>query len=153
MKYIESPEIYKNFDSKKSIFLAGGITNCPDWQLEMVERLKNHDIILLNPRRKKFPINVPTASKEQIQWEFEHMRRADTILFWFPKESICPIALYELGAWCMTDKLLWIGVHPNYERKVDIEEQTKLARPEIIIAYDLKDLADQVKMYLKDNPM
>jgi hypothetical protein len=48
---------------------------------------------------KNFSMNDPTASKDQIQWEFEHLRKADTILFWFPKESICPIALYELGAW------------------------------------------------------
>ena len=71
------------------------------------------------------------------------------ILFWFPKESICPIALYELGAWCMTDKPLLIGVERQYERKIDIEEQTALIRPGIKIVYSLNDLAGQVMDYLE----
>jgi len=93
---------------------------------------------------KDFPINDPSASTEQIEWEFDHLRKAEAILFWFPQESVCPIALYELGAWCMTEKQLFIGVHPEYERKIDIEEQTRLVRPEIQLVYSLRDLADQV---------
>jgi len=93
MQYIESPENYSNKPDRMAIFLAGGITNCPDWQSEIVDSLQNFDITLLNPRRKKFPINDPGASKEQISWEYNHLRKADTILFWFPKESICPIAI------------------------------------------------------------
>ena len=73
MKYIEAPEVYKKLDDKLSIFIAGGITNCPDWQSEIVELLNNADVVLLNPRRKNFPINEPRASKEQIQWEFENL--------------------------------------------------------------------------------
>ncbi len=53
MKYIESPDYYSKTD-KMAIFLAGGITDCTDWQLEMVNLLKDLDIILLNPRRKNF---------------------------------------------------------------------------------------------------
>jgi len=69
MQYIESPENYSNKPDRMAIFLAGGITNCPDWQSEIVDSLQNFDITLLNPRRKKFPINDPGASKEQISWE------------------------------------------------------------------------------------
>jgi len=144
MLCIEAPEVYTVQDNFKSIFLAGGITNCPDWQSEMVSMLGKCDVALLNPRRKNFPMDDPNAAKGQIKWEYEHLRKADSILFWFPKESICPIALYELGAWSMTDTPLFIGVHPEYERRVDIEEQTKLVRPSQIIANSLMSLSESV---------
>ena len=144
MVYVEIPEVYTKQADLKAIFLAGGITDCPDWQSEIVNILKKYDVVLLNPRRKHFPIDDPSASKEQIKWEFEHLRKADAILFWFPKESICPIALYELGAWSMTDMPLYIGVHPEYERRIDIEEQTRLVRPRLIIEYSLTTLAEKV---------
>ena len=149
MEYIESPENYVKTSDRKALFLAGGITNCPDWQSEIVNLLKNSDTAIFNPRRKNFPIDNPDASKEQIKWEFEHLRKANLILFWFPKESICPIALYELGAWCMTDTPLFIGVEKQYERRIDIEEQTALVRPGIKIVYSLNDLASQVMDYLQ----
>lgn len=143
MLYIESPEVYRG--QRKSLFLAGGITGCPDWQEQMKERLKDVDVVLLNPRRKNFPINDPTAAKAQIKWEHEHLRKASAILIWFPWETLCPIVLYELGAWSMTRKRLFVGVHPDYERKRDVKIQTRLARPDVEIVYNLGSLADQVK--------
>jgi hypothetical protein len=149
MQYIESLQNYVKTPKRKALFLAGGITKCPDWQSEIARLLKNSDIAILNPRRKNFPIDNPKASKEQIKWEFEHLRKADMILFWFPKESICPIALYELGAWCMTEIPLFIGVEKRYERRTDIDEQTALVRPGIKIVYSLNDLAGQIMDYLQ----
>jgi hypothetical protein len=144
-KYIEAPEY---FDSKsQAIFCAGGITGCPDWQSQMVELLKPSSWTILNPRRANFPIHDPNASKQQIEWEFKHLRFATAILFWFPSESICPIVLYELGAWSMTDKPLFVGVHPNYPRKQDVEIQTALVRPDINIVYSLEELARQVLQF------
>lgn len=142
MKYIESPEIYKG--KKKSLFLAGGITNCPDWQELMRKALIDTDIVLLNPRRYNFPIGDPNAAEAQIKWEFAHLRKASMILFWFPKETLCPIVLYELGSWSITDKKLFVGVHPEYKRRQDVEIQTRLIRPEIKIVYDLGSLSEQV---------
>ena len=147
MKHIESPEKYSG-DIQKTLFLAGGITDCPDWQSEMLSLLKDTDITILNPRRKNFPINDPDAAPEQIKWEYDHLRKAKSISFWFPKESICPIALYELGAWSMTAKPLFIGLHPDYKRKLDIEHQTSLIRPEIKIVYSLAELASQILAFM-----
>lgn len=144
MLYIEAPEVYKEQDNLKTIFLAGGITNCPDWQSELVNMLRKCDVVLFNPRRKHFPIDDQKAANGQIKWEYEHLRKADSILFWFPKESICPIALYELGAWSMTDIPLFIGAHPEYVRRVDIEVQTKLVRPSLKIVDSLILLSEIV---------
>ena len=147
MNHIKSPSEYRK--KERSIFLAGGITNCPDWQEELKDLLAAEDIIILNPRRDNFPIHDPNAAQEQITWEYKNLRNADGILFWFPKETLCPIVLYELGAHSITDKPLFVGVHTDYTRKQDVEIQTKLARPEIKIVYDLKSLSAQVKEWIR----
>jgi hypothetical protein len=142
MNYIEAPEIYKGKD--RSLFLAGGISNCGNWQNELVAMLSNENITILNPRRKKFPTDNPDIDVEQITWEYNHLRKADAVSFWFPDETVCPITLYELGAWSMEKKPLFIGVNPNYVRRRDVEIQTKLVRPEIEIVYSLDKLAEQL---------
>lgn len=151
MKYIESPaslsEVYTG--GLRSIFLAGGITSCPDWQQEMRGLLSDTNLVLLNPRRVDFPIHDPSAALEQIAWEHEHLRLADAILFWFPHETLCPIVLYELGAWSMADKTIFVGVHPDYARRQDVEIQTGLTKPWIKIVYSLQDLANQIKFWSK----
>lgn len=143
MNYLESPENLERTLGYKSVFLAGGITNCPDWQQEMVKLLSDTDLILLNPRRQDFPIHDPLAANAQIKWEHRHLRIADAILFWFPCETLCPIVLYELGAWSVSDKPIFVGVHPEYKRKQDVEIQTGLVRPEVKIVYSLEELAKQ----------
>jgi hypothetical protein len=137
-KVITSLETINTYEPK--LFLAGGIANCPDWQQEVIGYLEKSHWILLNPRRKDFPIGDPNASLEQISWEHHHLRMADAILFWFPCETICPIVLYELGAWSMTKKPLFVGVHPDYVRRQDVEIQTRLVRPDVEIVYSLEDL-------------
>ncbi|MDJ0596292.1 MAG: nucleoside 2-deoxyribosyltransferase domain-containing protein [Pleurocapsa sp. MO_226.B13] len=146
MKYIEAPDEFLRQET--SLFLAGGITGCPNWQQEVANTLKDEPIILLNPRRKSFSIEDSRASLEQIEWEYRHLRKASVISFWFPHETICPIVLYELGAWSMTDKPIFVGVHPNYQRKLDIEIQTSLVRPEVEIVYSLQDLVEQIVKWL-----
>lgn len=147
MEYIEAPTVYKG--NKRSLFLAGGITNCPDWQSELTDLLKDKNITLLNPRRANFPIHDPNAAEEQIAWEYKHLRKADAISFWFPKETICPIVLYELGAWSMTEKPIFVGVHPDYPRRQDVEIQTGLVKPELKIVYTLTDLSAQIKEWIE----
>jgi len=146
MKYIEAPNTIREEKAPqaKTLFLAGGITGCPDWQQVIVSMLQNVDLILFNPRRKDFPIHDPNAAFDQIKWEHEHLRIADEILFWFPYETLCPIVLYELGAWTMTDKRIYVGVHPQYQRRQDVEIQTSLCRPDINIVYTLESLANLV---------
>lgn len=94
--------------------------------------------------RANFPIGDPDAAREQIEWEHTHLRRADAIVFWFCAAQIQPIALYELGAWSMTDKPMAIGVEPGYEREQDVRIQTELARPDVEIVDSLRALAKAV---------
>lgn len=145
MIYIESPKEYVKNGGEFSLFLAGGITGCPDWQSDMKGRLSGIDgLVLLNPRRKDFPIGDPGAALAQITWEFEHLRKATAISFWFPKETLCPIVLYELGAWSMVKKPIFVGVDPEYKRRQDVKIQTKLIRPRVEIFYSLYALSEYI---------
>jgi hypothetical protein len=147
MRYIEALENLESNKAGLSVFLAGGITSCPDWQQELVQLLQDTDLTCLNPRRANFPMADPTAASQQITWEHQHLRLADAISFWFCAEALQPITLYELGAWSMTNKPLFVGIHPDYPRRQDVEIQTNLARPDIKIVDNLSDLAGQIKLY------
>ena len=127
-----------------SVFLAGGITNCPDWQSEVVDSLKNTDITIFNPRRKNFPIHDPNASFEQIKWEFQKLREADILSFWFSRGSLNPIVLFEYGSALEREKSVIVGVDPDYERKRDVEIQTSLIRPRLEIVTSIQDLTDEI---------
>ena len=153
MIYIEAPKWDFDLDDNKiNVFLAGGITDCPDWQKTVVNQLKDLDITVFNPRRANFPIDDPSASFKQIKWEYNMLRRANIIFFWFCPETMCPIVLYELGAHSMTDKTIVVGVDKNYERKQDVEIQTHLVRPDIKIFYSLNDTVNRLKQHLTDQP-
>lgn len=118
MHYIEAPQSYHG--NEPSIFLAGGITDCPDWQKDVVDLLQDVPLVILNPRRAHFFSDDATA-REQITWEHTFLRKATAISFWFPEETLCPITLYELGAWSMTSKKLFLGAHPHYQRRQDLQ--------------------------------
>jgi len=148
MKYIEAPQRYQG--NKISLFLAGGITGCPDWQKDMVMRLQDVSLVLLNPRQVNFPIHDPSAAKKQITWEHTHLQEATAIAFWFPCETLCPIVLYELGAWSMTQKRLFVGVHPECKRIQDVYIQTSLARPDVHIVTSIEELAQQITRWLDE---
>ena len=143
MKYIECPEIYSKERNEKSLFIAGGITGCENWQNDFVTSLKNENLVILNPRRKNF-INDEENSIAQIKWEYGHLKKASAVSFWFTSETLCPITLYELGKAQAMKKLVFLGVHPDYKRKFDLEVQTSLIRPESKIVYSLNDLLKQV---------
>ena len=141
---IEAPnEIYsvENMHSRK-LFLAGGITNCPDWQSVVIEGLKDmRGVTIYNPRRKNFPMNDPKAAEAQIAWEFNQLANADVILFWFSKGSLNPIVLYELGMWGNSSNIpMVVGCDKGYERTQDVIIQTQLARPDVEIFDDLDDV-------------
>lgn len=123
MSYYEAP----NF-APRSLFLAGGITGCPDWQSEAVEKLRSYNVEFYNPRRKDFPIDNPDESEKQIYWERHHLEKADAILFWFPKETLCPITLFELGFWLgRKSKPIFVGYHKEYRRRMDVIIQCRLS--------------------------
>jgi len=117
------------------IFLAGGISNCPNWQVDIINHLikdhrfdkyKKQKITLYNPRCKEIPEEDP-----QTTWEYEKLKESDIIIFWFSTGSLNPITLFEYGSYIKSDKTLVIGCHPTYIRRNAVIIQTRLARPDL----------------------
>lgn len=140
--YVEAPEYGKNLCFVKSIFLAGGVTGCPDWQSELIKKIQHKDLVVYNPRRKTFDIKDKSASNVQIKWERDHLSKSDVIVFWFCKETIQPITLFELGKYAFSwEHEIIVGVELGYPREVDVVTQLTLEMPEIIIYRTLDELA------------
>ena len=143
---------------RPAIFLAGGITGTPDWQKILIEKLKDQPATILNPRRKEFDITKTEETQKQIEWEFVGLWMSNIIPFWFPKETLCPIALYELGAHLVRVRMarppavmpkICIGIEPGYKREMDIRFQRDLIAPEIPIFVSLDEMATWVDQQVK----
>lgn len=133
---ITAPDSY-DF-SARSCFLAGGIIGCPDWRKQLIDLLSHTDIVFLNPRRN------PDNEEQQVFWEWYHSRNATAIAFWFCKETMQPVSLFELGRWSSKHKPIFVGIDPDYEMKKNLELQLKFERPDLKIVYSLDDLAQQI---------
>jgi len=133
---------------RRTLFLGGGITGCGNWQEWMAERLAGSGIVAINPRRRDFDVADPAMGRFQIEWEHHHLRLARARLFWFPPETLCPITLFELGKYCERADPLFVGAHPDYERRFDVETQLKLARPgDHTVHSSLDELAAAVRSW------
>lgn len=128
-QYIEA--ISNETPTYPTVFLAGGIQKCPEWQIEIVKLLSDELITILNPRRKNFPIHDPNAAKEQIEWEFHRLNNSDIFSMWFSNaDSDQPICMYELGRHLVLHRdhpeTIVIGVEPGYRRAQDVVIQSGL---------------------------
>lgn len=144
MRVITAPEEYKRREDDIIVFLAGGITNCRDWQNIVIEKLKTtceyfnndaDDLVIMNPRRENFPIDDPKASYEQIYWEYNRLNDADIFSMYFCSgDSDQPICMYELGRnvyrlqmYDNYDDRIIIMVERGYKREQDVKIQVGLA--------------------------
>jgi hypothetical protein len=142
------PPTWQQTPVRNTLFLAGGITGCPDWQKEMINLLKDvQPLTIFNPRRDDFDVTNPNMSKEQIEWEFCHLRKSAAISFWFPGETLCPITLLELGKYLENfSTKLFIGCDPGYAREFDVREQTRLSRGrDVTVVSSIEELASQIR--------
>ena len=120
-----------------SVFLGGGITNCKEWQKEVIRELEFEDISLFNPRQEHFNVSDKNASYKQILWEFERLEKMDIFSMYFCNDnSDQPICMYELGRNIVRmqnrfaddwEKRIVISVENGYRREADVIIQTELA--------------------------
>ena len=151
MKLIKAPNndriIREMFSAQARVFVAGGISNCPDWQEEFTDKFTEYGdhLVMYNPRRNDFDITNPNMSSEQIEWEYGRIDESNHMVFWFPEETLCPITLFELGVASQNCHVLYVGCHPNYARKFDVVKQLSLSRPYVKVVFSLDELAQQLK--------
>jgi len=99
----------------------------------LVEKLKDYNVTIYNPRRNNFDINNPKVSEEQIKWEHKYLHESNILVFYFAQETLCPITLFELGAalerniYTTIKQDIIVYCEPEYSRKFDVELQIKLA--------------------------
>lgn len=127
----------------KSVFLAGGITNCKEWQKDVIEELKDCNISIFNPRQEHFDITDKDASYKQIVWEFERLEKMDIFSMYFCNDnSDQPICMYELGRNIVRmqnrfpndwEKRIVISVEEGYKRAADVLIQTQLCANKLFI--------------------
>lgn len=153
MKVIEAPNKYERKPGDVCIFLAGGITNCPNWQQAVIDGIHDfydddfgseeyNETIIFNPRRENFPINIEGESERQIKWEFDALEKCDIFSMYFcDANSDQPICMYELGRnicrmqerfpldW---NKRIIITSERGYKRFKDVVIQTSLATEDIL---------------------
>ena len=119
-----------------SVFLAGGITGCPDWQKEVIQELESEDISVYNPRQENFDVADKSASYKQIVWEYERLEKMDIFSIYFSgSDSLQPICMYELGRNIVRmqnrfpndwQKRIVISVEDGYKRAQDVIVQVEL---------------------------
>lgn len=156
MSYVQCPAEYDG--QRPTLFLAGGISNCADWQVPLRDLVHSMcpGLVPVNPRRENFDVSKPEMTEEQIKWEFKQLRKAAAIVFWFPRETLCPITLYELGTWSVLHKMhgcdIFVGTDPEYARKEDVKIQLCLATDtDFPVVHSIEELAQQLQGWWKDH--
>ena len=154
MKIFTAPEPVITDPKDIKIFLAGGITNCWEWQKELIEVMQDKfttseldRMVLINPRRENFPIDDPTAATKQIYWEYYNLERCDIFSMFFAKgDSDQPICMYELGRNIVKMQMrfpnTWkerivVTAEEGYKRIKDVRTQMEYAASDIRIRSDL----------------
>lgn len=150
--YYECPDVYEPAPGDPvAVFLAGGITGVGDWQSRAVRLLRRLNVIVLNPRRRCFPIDDPAQTPVQIRWEHRHLHLPGVLtMFWFPPgDSVQPIAMLELGAALDSPaRRIVVGADPGYPRVDDVRWQTRLARPGTTVHATLNDTLAAVRAWI-----
>ena len=93
-----------------TVFLAGTIDNgdSEDWQHTVAEKLagRNPHYLLYNPRQEDWHPELEGEMEYQVNWELEHLEKANHILMVFLPGSSSPITLLELGLHARSGKLI-----------------------------------------------
>lgn len=146
---ITAPEDYVKQPEQVCVFLAGGITNCPNWQNTVINQLQwvDDNLLVCNPRRENFPIGVRSESFKQVEWEYRWLERMDIFSMYFSGgESDQPICMYELGRNLLRiqtrfpfdwEKRIVITCEKGYRRRDDVYIQTGLATGNKVMVHDI----------------
>lgn len=168
MKIIQSPEdiILNEKEDKILIFLAGGITNCSNWQDSLLENLKLilkekeyfQNLIFINPKRESsiLFINEEEIIK-QIKWEYKYLNQCDIFTMFFDdtKLSDQPICFYELGKYVNQfqniyknnfEEHILISYKKGFRRTLDLKIQIDLASNSKIKPIEINEITEYSKI-------
>lgn len=136
-----------------SLFLAGSIDMgaAIDWQKCVEEALKDEPVVIFNPRRDDWDSSWKQDIKndkfrQQVEWELEHLEKADIICFYFDSEGLAPITLMELGLFAMSGKKMCVYCPEGYWRRGNV--QIVCDRYGIVMPTTIDAFIDWIKIYI-----
>lgn len=107
----------------KSIFLAGTIDDGAsiNWQEKVIDKLKELDITLLNPRVEYWNNDIKQSAsdpafKRQVDWEQDGLKFADIIFMYFVGGSRSIISMSELGQYSNSGKIIVVADNDYFKR-------------------------------------
>jgi hypothetical protein len=136
-----------------SVFLAGSIEmgRAIEWQTDFTAALSHLPITVFNPRRdnwdKSWTQDISNPKfKEQVDWEMDHLEKADVIALFFQQGTQSPISLLELGLHASDGKLV-VCCPEGYWRRGNV--QVVCDRFGIPLVETLEELTEMVKQKLE----
>jgi hypothetical protein len=145
---------------KFTIFLGGVIDmdKAPRWNKDVVEALKEFDVLLLDPRRDNWDSTWEQTKEHpefsgQVKWEWKGQEDADLCLYVFAPDAVsapdceAPITLLEYGSFATTKDCL-ICCPEGYYRKGNVDIVAEINGTPVY--EDLQDLLADLKEYLKE---
>jgi hypothetical protein len=149
MWYVQSPNSIDVVSPAMRLFLAGSIESgmAEDWQSSVVDRLRDLDIVVLNPRRATWTQGTslesePEEIRRQINWELDAIERSDLMAFYFAPGTKSPISLLELGLVARQKQAIVCCPH-GFWRKTNVDVVCE--RFEIQQADSLEELVNEIK--------
>lgn len=130
VKVIYAPkyEVARGDGVKCKFFLAGSIEQgkAEEWQQEVIDLLKEKNVIIYNPRRLDWNDKLEQDKDdanfyEQVNWELDHIEKADIVLMYFDPASKSPISLLELGILTAYPNKLLVCCPQGFWRKGNID--------------------------------
>ena len=127
MLYAQSPNSIDVASSAMRLFLAGSIDSgmAEDWQTSTVDRLRDLDVVVFNPRRAAWPAGASLESgteelRRQINRELDAIERSDLMAFYFVPGTKAPISLLEHGL-IAPRKQAVVCRPPGFWRKTNVD--------------------------------
>ena len=143
MLVVTAPHLYIPRHDEITVFLAGGISGCRDWQKETIEHLyrfvgrDDNQVVVYNPRQENFDVSDPSAASDQITWEYQYLDKVDIFSMYFVGgNQVQPICMYELGRYTNPYDQQVISVETDYIRKNDVIIQVALATRGLTTVHD-----------------
>ena len=130
-KVVYAPMKSAREDSTKvDIFMAGSIEmgRAHDWQTMLGYVLSREEAVgrIFNPRRMDWDSNWKQSAdnpeySQQVNWELNHIEKADIIFFNFVPGTMSPITLAELGYVLGLSKLMVVCCPDEFWRKGNVD--------------------------------
>jgi Nucleoside 2-deoxyribosyltransferase like len=149
MFYVQSPSSIDVASPAMRLFLAGSIDSgmAEDWQSTIVDRLRDLNVVVFNPRRATWTPGTslesePGEIRRQINWELDAIERSDLMAFYFAPGTKSPISLLELGLIARRKQAIVCCPH-GFWRKTNVD--VICDRFEIQQVSSLEDLVNEIR--------